>query len=463
MSSVVRFLHTGDPRVLLEERELGTARIQPTDSGYQIELESIHLNVVSGPDAGVQTHFSLPVVRIGTAADNDFILSDRTVSRHHAEIRATPNGWVIRDLESTNGTYIDSLRVREAFLVLGAKCRLGRSDISVQQEVDAISVSTPEQNQLGALVGASERIRELYGLIQAVAPTPTTVLITGESGSGKECVARTLHELSGRSGPLVIFDAAVTNPEMIRNDLFGHVKGAFTGASTSREGAFRQAHRGTLFIDEIGELPLDLQPRLLRVLENREVIPIGSDQPVPVDVRVVAATHRHLAAMVQEGTFRADLFYRLSVLLVSVPPLREIPEDIPLLVKYFLSRLNVNRRVSVEAMQVLQRYLWPGNIRELRNVLERAAVLCRRGEIRPEDLGLSEGMGAKAALEAEVPTQAPVPLPTSLDELKALERAMILEALARNQSNKAKAARELGISISTLWRKLKEYLGEAPS
>lgn len=459
MAPVVRLQQTGERQVLIEGRDVGTAEF-PT-WGYQIELENIHLNVVSGPDAGLHTRFSLPMVRIGTAADNDFILRDHTISRHHAEIRVTPNGWVIRDLDSTNGTYIDSLRVTEAFLVPGAKCRLGQSNISVQQRLDAISVSTPEQNQLGALVGASERIRELYGLIQAVAPTAITVLITGESGSGKELVARTLHEISGRSGPLVIFDAAVTNPEMIRNDLFGHIKGAFTGASRTREGAFRQAHRGTLFIDEIGELPLDLQPRLLRVLENREVIPIGSDQPVPVDVRVVAATHRNLAAMVQEGTFRADLFYRLSVLPVRVPPLREIPEDIPLLVKHFLSRLNVNCGVSVEAMQALQRYPWPGNIRELRNVLERAAVLCRRAEIRPEDLGLSEGPGAKAALEVEVPT--PGSLPTSLDELKALERAMILDALARNQSNKAKAARELGISISTLWRKLKEYLGDAPS
>src|ERR671918_801953 len=200
----------------------GTARINLTAGDYRIEFQNIHLRVISGPDAGLKGSFCLPVVRIGTAADNDFILT--------------------------------------------------------------------------------------------VAPTTATVLITGESGSGKELVARTLHELSGRKGLLVIFDASVTDPEMIRNDLFGHVKGAFTGASGTREGAFRRAHLGTLFIDEIGELPLDLQPRLLRALENREVTPIGSDQPVRVDVRVIAATHRDLGAMVRAGTFRADLFYRLSIL-----------------------------------------------------------------------------------------------------------------------------------------------------
>lgn len=360
-------------------------------ASLQIQLNTIELHVVSGPDAGLQASFCLPMVRVGTARDNDLVLTDRYVSRHHLELRMTSEGLVLRDLWSTNGTFIGSRRITEAYLGKETHCTLGNTSISVQQRTEEHSVPIPaKQNHLGALVGASQRMRELYSLIRAAAPTQATVLILGESGAGKELVARTLHELSGRTGPLMVFDASVTDPEMIRNDLFGHVKGAFTGAANPREGAFRHAHLGTLFIDEIGELPLELQPRLLRVLESREVAPIGSDRPVRVDVRVIAATHRDLGAMVQAGSFRADLFYRLSVIQVKVPALREIPEDIPLLVKHLLDKLVLRCRLSAEAMEALQRYHWPGNVRELRNVLERASVLCQEGEIWPEHLGLPE-------------------------------------------------------------------------
>jgi len=213
----------------------------------------------------------------------------------------TPDGLLLRDLGSTNGTFINDVRITEAYVPEHAECRLGYSRLLIRQHTEERKVAVPRQDHLGELVGASERMRELYGLIRAVAPTPTTVHLHGESGAGKELVARTLHTFSGRTGPLVVFDASVTDPEMVRNDLFGHIKGAFTGATGSRDGAFRQAHTGTLFIDEIGELPLDLgelpldlQPRLLRVLESREVTPIGSDRPQRVDVRVITATHREI-------------------------------------------------------------------------------------------------------------------------------------------------------------------------
>jgi DNA-binding NtrC family response regulator len=307
-------------------------------------------------------------------------------------------------------------------------------------------VAVPRQDHLGELVGSSERMRELYGLIRAVAPTPTTVHLHGESGAGKELVARTLHAFSGRSGPLVVFDASVADPEMVRNDLFGHIRGAFTGATGAREGAFRRAHTGTLFIDEIGELPLDLQPRLLRVLETREVLPIGSDKPLRVDVRVITATHRDLEAMVRTGAFRADLFYRLSA----------------------------------AALEALQNYSWPGNVRELRNVLERAAVMCGEREIGLDDLRLSRtATPVQNAAPAPAPTVSPPasgpvdPEPSSADSglavkrsqpissarahLKDMERRMIVEALERTHGNKAAVARELGIPLSTLKRRLKDY------
>ncbi len=428
------------------------------DDSHHIRLDALEFFVASGPDAGKTGTLSLPLIRIGSAADNDIVLTDRTVSRHHAEISLTSEGPQLRDLGSTNGTFIGQLRVTEAYLAPEVLCLLGHTRIQFRQRTEQHRFRIPQENRLGTLVGASRPMRELYGYIRTIAPTPTTVLIQGESGCGKELVARTLHELSGRQGPMVVFDASVTDPEMVRNDLFGHVKGAFTGAAGSREGAFRHAHGGTLFIDEIGELPLDLQPRLLRALENREVTPIGSDTPVRVDVRVVAATHRDLAEMVREGRFRPDLYYRLSVVPLRVPPLRAIGEDIPLLVEHFIEQLELNCRISPQALDALCRYSWPGNVRELRNVIERAAVLCRDGLIEPHDLHLpgdSDEIVAHVAPDAA--PEADNPAVQSRSDLKSIERQMIIDTLDRNGNNKTAAARELGMPLSTLKRRIKDY------
>lgn len=422
----------------------------------QVHFESVELTIIEGPDKGLQAHLSLPTIRIGTAADNDLILSDSTVSRHHAEIRMTPIGLVLRDVGSTNGTFIHQLQVKEVVLEADTECVLGYSRLRIQLRMEERHVPLSQQDHLGALVGASVPMRALYSLLQAVAPTPVTVHITGESGSGKEVVARTLHELSGRRGPLVVFDASVTDPEMIRNDLFGHVKGAFTGATGPREGAFRRAHQGSLFIDEIGELPLSLQPRLLRVLESREVTPVGADQPCRVDVRVITATHCDLAAKVQDGTFRADLFYRLSVMPIRVPSLREISDDIPRLVAALSAQLGLRCRLSSAALTALQQYRWPGNVRELRNTLERAAVLCQDAVIQVADLHLPEVAVGKIAEPPTLPLESPLSIRTQMQEL---EQQLILDAVTRHPHNKAAAARELGIPLSTLKRRLKGYQG----
>lgn len=466
----------------------GTEVILPSSQDrLRVQFEAIELRVVAGPDAGLEISLGLPILRLGTAPDNDVVLTDRAVSRRHAEIRMTPSGLLLRDLGSTNGTFINDVRITEAYIPADAECRLGYSRLLIRQHTEERKVAVPHQDHLGELVGSSERMRELYGLIRAVAPTPTTVHLHGESGAGKELVARTLHAFSGRPGPLVVFDASVADPEMVRNDLFGHIKGAFTGATGTREGAFRQAHTGTLFIDEIGELPLDLQPRLLRVLETREVLPIGSDKPLRVDVRVITATHRDLEAMVRTGAFRADLFYRLSVVPIEVPALREMREDIPLIARQLCERLQLPCRMSAAALEVLQNYSWPGNVRELRNALERAAVMCGEREIGPEDLRLPKTIGAtqiiSPVISAPAPTPTPVPSPPpplasppapalaishaqpvsekpvadARAHLKEMERQMIVEGLERNQGNKAAVARELGIPLSTLKRRLKEY------
>jgi DNA-binding NtrC family response regulator len=439
------------------ETEFHTLKNRPAPV---VQLKTIGVTILAGPDAGLVADFCLPSIRLGTADDNDVVLSDGYVSRHHLELRMTVAGPMLRDLWSTNGLFLNDKPVTE--LLLDAEetvVRVGESRIAFRQKLSPVYSPVPaEQSQLGDLVGSSARMREVFGLIRAAAPTQATILINGPSGSGKELVARALHQYSGRTGPFVVFDASVADQDLMRNDLFGHVKGAFTSAVDSREGAFRRANGGTLFIDEIGELPLELQPRLLRVLESREVTAVGSDKPVRVDVRVVAATHRDLWAMVQAGTFRADLFYRLSVLQIRTPPLRDIREDLPLMVESLLKKLSINCRVSADAMDALRGYHWPGNVRELRNVLERAGILCGGGTMRPEHLGLELHSAPSMPVSAQ-PGNPPEPMQAapSSATMKDIEREVILEALARNQNNVDKTARDLGISYSTLRRRIKSF------
>ncbi len=427
-------------------------------------VDVLNFFVVTGPDAGRSGRLMQSTVRIGTASDNDIVLSDKAVSRHHAQVEFTPEGLLLRDLDSTNGTFVGQLRISECYLLGDMPCSMGYTRLLLRRSDQLSSSAAPTATRLGDLIGSSPRMLELYNYINMLAPTTATILIQGESGCGKELVARTLHDLSKRTGPLVVFDASVTDAEMVRNDLFGHVKGAFTGAAASREGAFRRADGGTLFIDEIGELPLDLQPRLLRALESREVTPIGADKPVAVNVRVVAATHRDLQAMVRAGQFRADLFYRLSVVPLRVPALREIPEDIPLLVNAFLKRLDDSCQLTPDAVHALQQYEWPGNVRELRNVIERAAILCQEGCITVQDLHLPQASSPpQAGSEFHAPSVSPessteVEGAPARTKLRELERQMIIDTLARNGDNKTAAARELGIPLSTLKRRIKEYL-----
>ena len=307
-------------------------------------------------------------------------------------------------------------------------------------------------------VGASREMRELFDLLGRAAVSSLPVLVTGETGTGKELVARALHDQSGRDA-FVAINCAALPEHLLESELFGHEKGAFTGADRDKTGLFQAAHRGTLFLDEVGELPQALQPKLLRVLESGEVRRVGSTRAQTVDVRVVAATHRDLEALVGEGRFREDLFWRLNVLQLHVPPLRERPADIPLLAEHFLARGRGApeplrpARVAPEAMAMLVSYGWPGNVRELRNTIERAAVMARGPEIRADDLPprVRERAGAAALVTAAAERSLP------LDEV---ERAYILEILRRSGGRRAAAAEILGMDRKTLYRRLREY-GEA--
>ena len=314
------------------------------------------------------------------------------------------------------------------------------------------------------LLGRSPRMRELIEMVNTVAPTEATVLITGESGTGKERVARAIQEASARRGKaFVTVNCAALNESLLESELLGHEKGAFTGADKRREGRFSQADGGTLFLDEIGELPLLLQAKLLRALQQGEVQRVGSDTPVIVDVRVIAATNRNLREEVSEGRFREDLYYRLNVIGVEVPSLRERREDIPVLATAFLERFALANRKEIngftpQAMDALLKYSWPGNVRELENAVERAAILCLGEYISERELPMAVSSAPK---NNDAPTLAELqgaageePISMTLDEM---ERAAILRTLQDTGDNKSEAARRLGITRATLHNKLRRY------
>jgi DNA-binding NtrC family response regulator len=325
------------------------------------------------------------------------------------------------------------------------KQQLQRSNTALSRDVERLSPSE-------GIIGATPEMRELFDLIQRVAPTDTTVLIRGESGSGKELVARAVHRLSHRARqPFIVVDCAALHENLLQSELFGHEKGAYTGAASLKHGLFEVAHRGTIFLDEIAELTPSLQVRLLRVLQNHTFRRLGGNTDITVDVRVIAATNRSLEQMIREGSFREDLYFRLSVVPLQVPSLRQRRDDIPGLAEHFIRHSTVapkrQARLSAEAMEVLRRYHWPGNVRELENVIERALILCDDQVIRPEHLPLGVRMAPNFAPEAETGDW-----PT----LEALELRYIRRVLDHCKGHRQNAARMLGISERNLYRKLKE-------
>ena len=318
-----------------------------------------------------------------------------------------------------------------------------------------------EAGRLGDLVGASRPMQEVMRIVEMAAPSSASVLITGETGSGKEIVARTVHKLSPRAGgPFVAINCSAIPESLMESEIFGHERGAFTGAAERRIGCFELADGGTLLLDEIGEMPAPTQAKLLRVLEDRKVRRLGSKTETPVDVRVVAATNKDPEQAVSTGHLRQDLYFRLNVFHINLPPLREHKEDIPLLAEHILRDINVKHSKSVkgvgaEVMDIFMSHTWPGNIRELRNVLERSAIMCERDLITrsclPGEFGKSQ---AKSPSDLGA---IKFPIGTTVD---AMERELILQTLAATGNNKTRAAELLGISLKTLHNKLKEYGGE---
>jgi len=333
---------------------------------------------------------------------------------------------------------------------------------AAQQEIDLRRESRRLSSQLergagfGDFVGTSKLMREVYDLISSIAHSDASVIITGESGTGKELAARTIHELSARSkGPFIAINAAAIPENLMESEMFGHERGAFTGATGVQSGRFELANRGTLFLDEIAEMPLALQPKLLRVLEDRRVRRVGGSQEFQVDVRVLAATNKEPRNAVESGKLREDLFYRLNVFTVALPPLRVRKSDIPLLAQAFIQEFNAkhNQHVEscrIEALELLKAYSWPGNVRELRNIMERAVILAKGPWIEPSHL---------PAYLLNSPTSesgSKIVLPMGVTAAEA-EKELILRTLRLTGNNKAEAARQLGLDVKTIRNKLKAY------
>ena len=354
------------------ERTEGDAR------GTTLRVRAASLEVVEGPDRGRTARLDAPAMVVGSGEEADLLLADPTVSRTHVHLALSPEGLKVRDPGSRNGTWVGPLRIREALVQSDVGLRLGATTIAIRIDAVPSSMELHEGTSFGSALGASDAMRYLFARLAKVAASDATVLLEGESGVGKEVLARAIHERSARAaGPFMTVDCGAIPATVIESELFGHARGAFTGADKDRTGIVELADGGTLFLDEIAELPLDLQTRLLRVLEAREVRPVGSNETHKVDLRVVAATHRGLDEQVRRGAFRQDLFFRLAVVRARVPPLRDRPEDVLQLATAFLRETTRNPHAELpqDLAGLLVVYHWPGNVRELRNVVQRYAVL----------------------------------------------------------------------------------------
>ena len=429
------------PASLAAARPEGATEILVRDGEHlKLRARTLRVEVLRGPNAGQVSELAGPEIRIGTGRGVQLVLFDPAVSRHHLTLRIERHGVRVIDAGSSNGTELDGVRVMDAYARPDSTLVLGSTALRLRVTQGTVDLPLSSRERFGGLLGRSVAMRQVFTLLERIAETDDSVLVEGETGTGKELVAEAIHEESHRAnGPFVVFDCSAVSPNLIESELFGHVRGAFTGASATRAGLFDVADGGTLFLDEIGEMPLSMQTKLLRVLQNGEVRPVGGERSRTVDVRIIGATHRDLEAMVAAGTFREDLFYRLNVVGIRVPPLRERREDIPLLVSRFVDKYAEGRKVKVTraAMDRLAVFPWPGNVRQLENEIRRALVLADdridAGELSEE---VARG-GPAAARDAGLGLKARV---------DALEAQLVRDALQKTSGNQTRAAEVLGVS-----------------
>lgn len=423
------------------------ARDQP-----QRTIRHLRVEVRRGPQRGRRVELRSDPVLVGSAAGCDLTIADPTVSGVHAELHLTEHGLLVRDRGSTNGTFVDGRRIEGAYVEEKALLRLGDTELRVELLADTTDRELVNAEHFGDLLGRSVAMRALFARLVRLSESDATVLLSGETGTGKELAAAALFDLGPRrAAPFVVVDCGAMPAGLIESELLGHERGAFTGAERRQPGAFERADGGTLFLDEVGELPLALQPALLGVLERRETRRLGGEHPVSVDVRVIAATNRDLGAEVARGAFRADLYYRLAVVEVRLPPLRERPEDVVLLTEHFLRQLGApTDSISQEMLAELQRYPWPGNVRELRNAIERAVLMSEPP--RPDGPRVSS-----APRHGVPPMTVDVARPFKEQKQELIgqfERAYVTALLAQTGGNMAAAARRANIDRMYLYKLL---------
>ncbi len=419
------------------------------------------LVVIEGPDMGRAASIAAgEQTLVGTDEGCQLVLHDDRVSRKHLSVcLGEEGGFAVKDLDSRNRTLYAGSVIGEATLPVGATLKLGRTYLRIQPRPAAVEVPPSQSRRLGDLVAESLAMREVFAVLELAARSDITVMLEGETGTGKELAARAVHESSDRRrGPFVAVDCGALPDNLLESELFGHVQGAFTGARRDRKGAFARAHRGTVFLDELDSVPLAVQARLLRVVEERQVRPVGADAEQAVDVRILAASRAPLAARVAEGSFRPDLFYRLSVLHVTLPPLRDRREDIaPIVVELLRRRGFEAARAEGDNLHRLHAHNWPGNVRELRNVIDRAIALSPmagdfsslRVQLGPWSPGAEPGLtGARTDLPFSEAKQL---------VLAAFERRYLADVLARCDGNISATAREAGLDRKHLKTLLKRH------
>ncbi|MEO7332168.1 MAG: sigma 54-interacting transcriptional regulator [Minicystis sp.] len=447
----------------MSEGESSTLMVA-AEGGPVVSVPCYRLVVVSGPDTGEGAISEHGRMTIGSAEGVTLRLSDPTVSRFHAELEATSQGIALRDLGSTNGTHLGPAAVREVVIKSAVEIDVGRTRVRLFLGSERTTIPAATGASLGGMLGGSAAMREVYNTLERAAPTTAPVLITGESGTGKELAARAVHASSQRADkPFEVVDCGGLPPTLIESELFGHERGAFTGAMSEREGAFERADGGTLFLDELGELPLELQPKLLRALGEQEIRRVGAKRTRKIDVRIVAATNRDLRRQVNTGHFRADLFYRLAVIQVRMPSLRDRLDDLPLLVRGLLETITRERGLDAhvepdaELLDSLARHTWPGNVRELRNYLEQLLIL----KVPPPFMGeaqIAPKSGSIAVGATPFEGLIELPLRSAKSELlERFERHYVARLLEQTGGNVAEAARRAGVDRVTLFRTIRRY------
>jgi DNA-binding NtrC family response regulator len=409
-----------------------------------LSMVGVRLLVLRGRDKGRALRLEKEDACVGTADSCDLVLTDGTVSRNHLSLRVLPDGYLITDLDSTNGTRLAGCRIKAAYIEPGMTLDLGNTQIRLEELSGRVDLPLSGAERFGRLLGASSVMRRTFALLETVARENSTVLLVGETGTGKDLAAESIHELSPRAaGPFVVIDCGAIAAQLFESELFGHEKGSFTGATARRVGAMAEAHGGTLFLDEVAKLPLALQPKLLRALDRREVRPVGGSRPIAVDVRVIAASDRDLRVEVNKKRFREDLFYRLNVVRVRIPPLRERSDDIPLLVRHLLRQFtnDPGAEFPAEEMEALIKSPWPGNVRELRNYVEQYVALMGRHTLG-RDVADEEPQLYKEA-RARI--------------TDAFERRFLSALIQRTNGNLAAAARLAGMDRTYLMTLLRKH------